>query len=410
MNSIHISKIRKLKGTVKVSGSKNASLPILCASLLHKKVTLYNVPNILDIDRLLTILEYLGSKITWKKKALIIDNTDITYKSLVIEECSLIRGSYYLIPVMLKLFKKCEILLPGGCQIGQRAIDAHIDMIKAFGFIIKDEGNKLIIKQATQPTKINYTMTKKSVGASMNAMMMALISEHAVIDNIVVEPEGLALIEFLHDLGYNISVFNNKCVYKKGQSFANSIKYKIIPDRIEAITFIIMGLLCGNIKVKGLNPNHMKYPLDLLKNNGYNIKINKNSVISKKSKGSSFDITTKEYPFFPTDMQPLFGVLLAYSKGSSTIIENIFDNRMHIYSDLTSIGFQVNIINNKAYLIGGKEEITKEFTAYDLRHGAALLILILKIGGRINNVKIIERGYEDIYKKIKKLGGKFILS
>ncbi|MGM9969268.1 MAG: UDP-N-acetylglucosamine 1-carboxyvinyltransferase [Anaeroplasma sp.] len=409
MNNIRIDKVRYLKGTVSISGSKNATIPILCASLLQKNLVLENVPNILDIKRLIRILKYLGSEIKTKKNKLFINNSNIEYKSLTIEECSLIRGSYYLIPIMLNLFGKCEITLPGGCQIGKRPIDAHLDAIKAFGYSINEESNMLIIKRGNIANNIKYSLIKESVGASINTILLALNCDYAVIDNLTIEPEGLALIEFLKLIGYNIEHFDKKCVLKKGKSINLDVRYRIIPDRMEAMTYIIIGLLCGNLKIKNAEYNHMKYPIDLLVKNGFNIKIYKNNIIAKLSSGNCFSFETKPYPFFPTDMQPLIGVLMAFSKGSCTIIENIFESRMQIYKDLSKAGGSINVIDNKAYVIGSNDYDFIKGNAYDLRQGAALLVASLKIGGIVSNTKIIERGYADIYKKLKKIGVKFTL-
>jgi len=405
LNSIQISK-RRLNGTVHISGSKNAAIPIICASLLTSKIKLYNVPNILDIKRLLNILSYLGSKIKRTRKWVYLDNKNVVYKPLIIEECSLIRGSYYLIPIMLYLFGRCEILLPGGCKIGKRPIDEHINVIKAMGYIVKEEGSFLFIRNGKSLETFRYSMNKESVGASINAILLSLKSSYAVLDNLLIEPECYSLLEMLRVIGFKINAFNKRCVFKGVYQPVKYAKYRIIPDRMEAMTYIALGILCGNVKVKGCNPSDMKYPLDLLISNGYDVKICKNMIIAKEKRGKAFDISTRGYPFFPTDAQPIFGVILAYSIGSAKVEENIFENRMQIYKDLINMGADITVIDNKAF-INGIDKLN-EYTscAFDLRHGASLLLLALKNGGVINNLEVVERGYDSLYKKLKSLGAR----
>ena len=187
----------------------------------------------------------------------------------------------------------------------------------------------------------------------------------------------------------------------------SKIKYKIIPDRIETMTFIILGLLTGNIKVCKSNIEHYQLPLNLLIKAGYNIKIKKGNVIAKKSRGRAFDIETSVYPGFPTDMQPLFGVLLSLSKGKSQIKENIFENRMQIYEDLVSSNACVNVISNNAYVMGVDNLKYNEYVAKDLRHSAALVLLVLTFGGIVNELEILNRGYESFFYKIRQLRAVF---
>lgn len=411
LNSITIKRVNELKGSVRVSGSKNAAIPILCTSLLAKStVKLKNVPRISDIFKLIKILKYLKCKVKWSSSILTINSRNIQYKPLVIEECSEIRGSYYLIPVFLNLFGKCEILLPGGCKIGQRPIDAHLAAFEAMGYETIQKENHLWLKRKCQMEEIHYTMSKVSVGASINAILCALYSKYAVLDNLILEPEGMAVIDFLRCLGFHLDCLNNKCVIQ-GLRPLEKKKYdfKIIPDRMEAMTFILMGLLCGKIKVKNAEAGHMKYPLDLLIQAKYDITIGKKGIVAKKSRGSSFDIKTDVYPLFPTDMQALFGVLLAYSRGSCTVEETIFENRMQIYKDLGALGASINVIENKAYIIGGSSLRAGKLRCTDLRQGAAAMLIVLKTGGSVDNIQIIKRGYEDFFYKIKMLGADFEL-
>lgn len=410
MNSVTIKKAQILKGTVKISGSKNAAIPIICTSLLSSnRVILKNIPRITDIFKLIKILKYLGCKISFKSDKLVIDNKNIQYKPLTIKECSEIRGSYYLIGVMLYLYNKCQILLPGGCKIGKRPIDAHIAAFEAMGYKVEYNNDTLTIYLEKEINSFSYKMTKPSVGASINTIIAALSFSNAIIDDLVLEPEALDLIEFLKKLGFQINAFKNKCVIKGNKLDNLSISHMIIPDRIEAMTFIIMGLLCGDIKIKNVNQNHIIYPLDLLINSKYNIIKNKKYIRAKKSRGEAFDITTNVYPFFPTDMQPLFGVLLSLSRGSAVVEETIFENRLEIYKDINNSGGNINIIGNKVFIDGVEELMPNNYTAYDLRHAAALMLLVLRFGGSVDDLSLLERGYEDFFFKIKLLGANFTI-
>lgn len=400
-----------MKGTINISGSKNAAIPIICTSLLNKgNVTLKNIARITDVIKLVKIIKYLGCKIRFKGNVLKINSSKIEYKPLLLKECSELRGSYYLVPIMLYLFNKCEILLPGGCKIGTRSIDEHINIFTSFGYDVKENNNILSVFKNKSITNINYVMNKKSVGASINAIVMALLIDYSVISNLVLEPEALCLIDFLNKMGFSITAFNNRCVVRKSFDINNSIKYKILPDRIEAMTFIIMGLLCGKIKIQNFNKDHFKYPLDLLINAGYKLKIKDKYITAYKSRGKAFDVKTDIYPYFPTDMQPLFGVLLAMAKGSSKIEEQIFDNRMQIYHDINNIGGNINVIGNIAYIDGAEKLNEIEGECHDLRHSAALMLLGLANGGTIKNIEILNRGYENFIFKVRTLGANFKLN
>lgn len=405
-----VKKTVNLKGTVKVSGSKNASIPIICTSIIHKdKITLKNIPRISDVFLIIKILKYLSCKVRFRRNTLTIDSKKIKYKPLSIDECRRLRGSYYLIGPMLNLFGKCIITLPGGCNIGKRPIDAHIDMLNAFGYETNINDNILYINRIEDKPSINYRLSKRSVGASINAILTSLTCNKAIISNLVIEPEAMNLIDFLRELGYHIESTLDVCITCGRLYIPDEIKFKIIPDRIEAITFIIMGLLCGDIKVKGSIPYHYNTSLTYLMDAGYNVKLRGDTVRAKKSFGQAFNIKTDFYPLFPTDMQPLFAVLLSIAKGSCCIEEGIFEDRMQIFKDLNNCGGYVNIIGNKAYIVGVEALERHNYKALDLRHSAALALLVLAYGGEVYGIEYIERGYEAFFFKIRQLGAQFDL-
>jgi UDP-N-acetylglucosamine 1-carboxyvinyltransferase len=305
------------------------------------------------------------------------------------------------------LFGKCEIALPGGCSIGNRPIDAHIDMLKTFGNNVEIKDNVLYVSKEKALDEVIYSMTKNSVGASINAIICSALTNKTMLSGLVIEPEAIDVINFMKELGYEIISNHSECIIYNKVYNPKIIKYKIIPDRIEAMTFVIMGLLTGNIAIKNSIVNHYQYPINLLINAGYNIKIRKNKVIAKKSRGKGFDIETSIYPGFPTDMQPLFAVLLALSKGKSQITENIFENRMQIFDDLTLANACVNVVDNKAYLIGVDNLRNMDYECKDLRQSAAVILLVLSFGGSVNNLEILNRGYESFFYKIRQLRAVF---
>ena len=395
-----------IKGSVKISGSKNAALPIICASLLNRnKVVLNNVPRISDVFDIITILKYLNCKINFKRNKLMIDSSTLNYRPLLLEECRKMRASYYFIGIFLSIYNKCEILLPGGCNIGSRPIDYHLKAFSDMGYTYTIKDNLLKLEMEEDKTSINITMTNKSVGASINAILAATKFKRGSISNLLIEPECESLIEFLNLLGYNYSI-NIENV--KIEPFINNnqkLKYTIIPDRIETMTFTVIGLLCGKIKIKKCNPNHLVYPLNILVKSGYKLTINKNCLYVYKSVGNHINISTEVYPGFPTDLQSIFGVLASQTIENSNIVENIFENRMQIYQDLISSGVNCKIENNKVFIKPGCVE-SNDYLVYDLRHGAALIILSL-IGDKysiIDGFEIVNRGYENIIKKLRKLG------
>lgn len=397
----------KLKGTVITSGSKNAAIPILCASLLAKgKVLLKNVPRISDIDNLIEIIKKLNCQVVFKGHTVLIDNTFLTYKPLLFDECKKIRGSYYLIGVFLTLFAKCEILMPGGCQIGNRPIDLHLKAFSDLGYDYHIENDVLSISKKQAMISKALRIEKKSVGASINALLGGLSLDEFEIENGLFEPEGIDLINFLNKLGFNITHSDNMLIYMRKERDFKLVKHTIIPDRIEAMTYAVMGLLCGDLTIKKVDTKALKYPLEILVSSGFKLKYTDNEIVVSNSYGKALNVKTDVYPLFPTDLQPLFGVLCVNTRGQSIVEETVFENRMHIYHDLINSGINCKVEKNTAIIEGGKNVISQDYKAYDLRHGAALLILAL-IGNKsstISNFEYVFRGYDDIIKKIVALG------
>ena len=206
-----------LKGKVRISGSKNASLPIICAALLIDEVCLIDVPKIKDVEILLNILEKLNCTIKQKHNHLYINSRNIAYIPLTIDSISLIRGSYYLIPIMLYLFNKCEISYPGGCDFDSRPIDLHIELFKSLGYDVEIKDNIILFTLKKRIKKLNYSISKLSVGASINAILGSLTFDYIVLDGLNIEPEGRALVDFLKGIGFDIMQIKSRCIFKKSR-------------------------------------------------------------------------------------------------------------------------------------------------------------------------------------------------
>ncbi|MDE6407571.1 MAG: UDP-N-acetylglucosamine 1-carboxyvinyltransferase [Anaeroplasmataceae bacterium] len=401
-----------IKGTVFCSGAKNAVIPLLCASLLSKgKVMLRNVPRISDVFDICHILRYLDCKVVFKGHTMLIDNTNLKYKPLFLEECQKIRGSYYFIGVFLALFSKCEILLPGGCKIGSRPIDVHLQAFEDLGFKYFIEDNILTVYKIKVNEEASLVLTKKSVGASINAIFAGLRLNHYEIKNGLYEPEGLDVIHFLQKLGYHLTLNNEVIRYEKSKLDFKLTKHTVIPDRMEAMTYAILGLLKGEVTVKRVNTNDLTCPLKILKDAGYQISYTETEIYAKKSYGKEMHIITDVYPGFPTDLQSVFGVLSLNTIGKSKIEETVFEKRMQIYYDMRDSGAQCEISGNQAIVTGTNKIHSKNYNACDLRHGAALLLLAL-LGDKesiITNFDYVLRGYDDIINRLKALGGKITI-
>ncbi len=395
------------KGSVYISGAKNAIIPLLCTSILAKgKVFFRNVPRISDVYDLCNILKYLNCKVLFKRHSILIDNTNLIYKPLLLDECKKIRGSYYFIGPFLTLFSKCEILLPGGCKIGNRPIDIHLKGFLDLGYKYKIEENKLIIYKNKTILSANIKLKKQSVGASINLVLGCLGLNECVINNTLFEPEGLDVLLFLKKIGYYINLNNNTLYYKKSNIEFINIKHNVIFDRMEAMTYTVLGLLKGDLIIKKVNTKYIKIPLEILKEAGFNISYTDNQIFAKKSYGKNINIKTDIYPGFPTDLQPIFGVLMLNTLGVSRIEETIYENRMQIYYDLKKCGTICNIDGNLCEISGFNKKNINELEACDLRHGAALMLFAIFYDDDIiiKKFEYILRGYDDILNKLKSIG------
>lgn len=406
MSKIKIYGGKYLSGTIKIHGSKNACLPIMCASLLNKgKATISNVPKLTDVYNLLNIFSYLNVCYTFNDEVLVIDSSKLIYKDLLIDEVLRFRASYYLIGVFLALFGKCRIYYPGGCKLGERPLDYHFEAFKAMGYDVNYNDNIIDISGNIKQENMNITLKGNSVGASIN-VVFAMIFLGGTIHNYSIEPEVIDTLDFLNKLGFKI--IKNKSIEIFKANPKRSVKYKIIPDRIEALTYIIMALLCGNIKIENVNLLHIDYPIRTLILNNADIIMYKNVLNCNKSKVVPFSFIADLYPNIPTDAQPLLSVLFLFNNGNAIIEDKIFKNRFSAPLELVHLGARVNTLGNKI-ITNHSIFVSGSVTAYDLRACAALFIFALASNTNtiINNYEIIERGYADFLNNLRAIGAKY---
>ena len=405
----------KLKGKVNISGSKNASLPILAATLLFDKpVEISNLPGVKDIETMLKLLESLGLKVNRHKK----NKSVKIFKSKKIKtqaSYSLVKtmraGILVLGPLITK-YKKAITSLPGGCLIGERPVNHHLSALKKLGMKYN------IIKgyiHATAHKNLNgkkIIFSKISVGATENLIMAACLAKGTtILKNCAIEPEIRDLINFLNKAGAKIKWIGRRSIKITGVQSLNQVKYKVMGDRIECGTFCVAAVLTsGNLQIKGFDPKLIRTELNLLKKIGAKIKtsLNEINIQGNKNLNSLKNLATKEYPDFPTDLQAQFMVLLCRANGISKITENIFENRFLHVGELRRLGAKINVKNNQAVILGNNNFQGAELMSSDLRASVALVLAALIAKGKsiINRIYHLDRGYENLEIKLKKLGVK----
>ena len=403
----------KIKGQVDISGSKNAALPILAATLLFDKpVTIENLPRVKDIDTMLNLLRSLGSKIQLSKNKKIVKISK-TNKKKIFASYSLVKtmraGILVLGPLLAK-FKKAQCSMPGGCNLGLRPIDIHLKALTKLGS--KYKINKGYVYAYAKKGLIGKEIkfSKISVGATENTIIAACLAKgKTILKNCAIEPEIKDLTNFLKLAGSKIKWIGKRTVQIEGVKSLKSIKYSVMSDRIETGTFCVAACLSeGNLIVRNFNAKLINTELNLLKKVGAKIKINKNEIHIKGPKKikSLNNITTKEYPNFPTDLQAQFMVLLCKASGRSTITENIFENRFMHVAELRRLGAKILIKENKAIIQGNTNFKGAELMSSDLRASVALVLAAIIANGKsvINRIYHLDRGYDKIEKKLKKLG------
>ena len=400
---------KKLEGEVTISGSKNASLPIIAAAILNRgKTTLYNVPNIHDTQMMFEILKKLGGKVTKKANKIIIDTSNVNKYEIPEELMRQMRSSVIFAGSLLGRYKKCTFSYPGGCDIGTRPIDLHIKAFEKLGINIdKNYGNISCFCDKIIGEKIDFDFP--SVGATENAMLASCLAEgNTLITNAAREPEIIDLQNFLNKMGAKIKGAGSNIIQIEGVKHLKDVNYNIMPDRIETGTFLCLAAITnGNFIVKNVEPNHIVPVIDKLEETGCKIGIQKSQLeIQTPRKLKAVDIKTMPYPGFPTDMQSIFAASLTIAKGTSIIVENIFENRYKYTQELVRMGAKISIEGKTAIIKGVRKLYGANVKATDLRGGAALVMAGLVANGvtKVENIEYILRGYEKFEQKLVKLG------
>lgn len=398
-----------MEGEVVVSGSKNASLPILAASILNNGITkLYNVPNIHDTKVMIEILRNLGCKVKRVRDKIVIDARDVKKQEIPEELMRKMRSSVILAGALIGRMKSATFCCPGGCDIGARPIDLHLKAFENLGIKICENTGYI---QCTCDTivgeKIHFDFP--SVGATENAMLVAVLAKGTtVISNAAMEPEIIDLQNFLNKMGAKVTGAGTNEIVIHGVDKLKDTGYQIMPDRIEAGTLLCAAATTGgNISLKKVIPEHLTPVIEKLKECGCNIELTKDTVrIEAPKKLKAVNIKTMPYPGFPTDMQALLVSILCTAKGTSVVTENIFENRYKYTNELNKMGAKI-ITEGRTAVIKGVRKLTKATVeSTDLRGGAALVIAALRTNGKtkVTNIEYILRGYENLDEKLNTLG------
>lgn len=409
MKSYIIEGGKKLQGEVEISGSKNASLPIIASTILNGDLTkLYNVPKIKDTEITLQILQVLGCKIKRNSGKIEISSKNINKTQIPEELMRQMRSTVVMAGAILGRFKKVTFSYPGGCEIGARPIDLHLAAYRKLGIHVEENGGFISCTcDKIIGTEINLDFP--SVGATENIMLATTLAEgETTINNAAMEPEIIDLANCLNKMGAKITGAGTSNIKIIGVKKLNSIGYKIMSDRIEAGTFLCATAITGGeLKLNNINPNYLTPVIHKLQETGCKIETSNNRLtICAPKKLKAIEIKTMPYPGFPTDLQQIFGSMLTIAKGTSVIVENIFESRYKYISELIRLGAQITIEGKMAVIQGKRKLIGTTVKATDLRGGAGLLIAGLAAKGRtkIENIEYILRGYENFDDKLRKIG------
>lgn len=402
---------KKLEGEVKISGSKNAALPIIAATILNGgKTTLYNVPDIQDVQTMFEIITNIGGKVTKKHNKIIINTSNIHTYEIPDNLMRQMRSSVILAGALIGKYHQARFSYPGGCEIGARPIDLHLKGFEKLGIDIKEDHGEIVCNTSQiRGTQINLDFP--SVGATENIILASCLGEGTtIITNAAKEPEIEDLIKYLNKMGAKIKGERTDRIEITGVKKLSEISYTIMPDRIEAGTYLVAGAITGGkVKLINVNPQHIEPILNKLEEANCKIIVEKNTVqIEAPKRIKAIDIKTMPHPGFPTDMQSIFGALLSTAKGTSIITENIFESRYKYVHELNRMGAKIKVEGRTAIIKGTKKIQGANVVAYDLRGGAAIVLEALAAKGitKIDNIHYILRGYEKIEDKLRKLGAK----
>ena len=399
-----------LGGEVEIGGAKNAALAILAAAIMtDETVLIENLPDVRDINVLLEAMQQIGAQVDRLDRHTVkINGSRIGDYSVDYEYIKKIRASYYLLGALLGKYKKAEVPLPGGCNIGSRPIDQHLKGFRAMGADVKIEYGS-IMAEAEHLRGSHIYLDVVSVGATINIMMAASMAEgNTVLENAAKEPHVVDVANFLNSMGANIKGAGTDVIRIKGVEKLHSTEYSIIPDQIEAGTFMFAAAATrGDVTVKNVIPKHLEATTSKLLEIGCEIEELDDAVRVVCSKGlRSTNVKTLPYPGFPTDMQPQITATLALAKGSSIVTESIFENRFKYVDELARMGANIKVESNTAIIEGVERYTGAQVSSPDLRAGAALVIAGLAADGItiVDDIHFIERGYERFDEKLRSLG------
>lgn len=411
MKIIEVSGGRELHGTIRVSGAKNATVALIPAAILSdEETTLCNIPEITDTEALCDILKFLNVDIKRASESIIINPKNIINSEIGEKFSKKLRASYYFMGALLGKYKKASMYFPGGCSIGERPIDQHLKGFEALGAKITVDKNKYTV-EADELKGANIYLDIASVGATINIMLAAVrASGTTIIDNAAKEPEIVNVATFLNNMGAKITGAGTSTIKIEGVNYLHKCFHEVIPDRIEAGTYIIIGALCGRkLKIDNIIPEHIDSLISKLEEIGVDIEVGADyAIVSKKDTYRPTTIKTAVYPGFPTDLQQPFTVLLTKCEGTSKVIETIWENRFMHIPYLRSMGANITINNQTATITGPTKLTASQVVATDLRAGAAMVVAALTAEGTtvITNVEHILRGYEQIVEKLEDVGAK----
>ena len=412
MQKLEVLGANKLKGQINISGSKNASLPILAATLLSsKKIYLNNLPKVKDIETMINLLQSLGSKVKFDNKKLIIDNSKQQKKIASYNLMKTMRAGILVLGPLLAKFGSAKVSLPGGCAIGTRPVDIHLKALSKLGVKYKIiEGYvHATVPKGLKGSKIRFP--KISVGATENLIIAASLAKGTtILSNCAIEPEIKDLVNFLNKTGCKIKWISKRSIKIEGVSKINETNYKIMFDRIEAGTYLVAAAVTeGNLIIKNVIPSIIQTEIDTLKKIGAKISVKKGDIhIIGNKKINNINIKTAPYPGFPTDLQAQIMVLLCKANKKSLIKEDIFENRFMHVAELNRMGANISTNGNKAVVEGNISFAPAELMATDLRASVSLILAALTAKGKsvINRIYHLDRGYESLEKKLKKVGAK----
>lgn len=409
MKVLEINGGKPLTGTIRISGAKNASVALIPAAILaDSEVTICNVPEITDTDALTEILEYLGATVKRASESVLINPITIENKEIPKELSTKLRASYYFMAALLGKYKYVEMYFPGGCNIGARPIDQTLKSFRALGATVEEDNNKYKI-YADKLKGAHIYLDMPSVGATINAMLASVKAEgETTIENAAKEPEVVNVAVFLNGMGAKITGAGTSEIKIKGVNSLKGCYTEVIPDRIEAGTYVIAGALMGeNLKIDNIIPEHIEMLTLKLKEMGVPINIGPDYIIvSKGNNLKPVSIKTQGYPGFATDLQQPVTTLLTQCEGTSTLEETIYENRFQNVPYLNKLGANIEIDEKQIHIKGKTELVGTTVKATDLRAGACLVLAGLLANGttKVANIEHVLRGYENIVQKLTDVG------